>query len=607
MPYVIQSPVYQDSPAETNVKPENLVGTQLSHYRLEALIGTGGVAAVYRALDTLTQERVAIKVLFPSPGAGPTLTERFRREAHTAARLEHPGILRVFEVGEAGGYLFIAMELVEGPALQGLLEARGCLDEATAAEIGAQVADALHYAHTRGVIHRDVKPSNILFDFQGHALLTDFGVARALDAPALTTTGLTVGTPAYMSPEQASGRADLDGRADLYSLGVVLYQMVAGRTPFRGSTPQVLHAHVYEPPPPPSSVAHVSPPMEAVILRALAKHPEDRHPTGAALAADLWPLVEGTRTRQPAVLPHAESARSRPSHQPGTWRALDTRLLGVLAALLAAVVVGGGVWLAVGRPTPALLSALSGGAPVAVMSPVTAMPSLTSPSLPSPSLTLAGTAPRANGTAPAPQVSPSTDVVEAAPGDSTVPAALNATLTPPVSPASSLSSTPPPPTSTLSATPTACPQSAGTVFAGWLASDASLAAQVGCPRSQAIEAVGAWEPFEGGQMLWRGDLRRIYVLLGAGTWMVYDDEWREGDVEWDGSIVPPAGLHQPVRGFGLLWRDEPGVQVALGWATATEASFSGTFQPFERGLLIADGATMRLWALLSDGTWLAGP
>lgn len=116
----------------------------------------------------------------------------------------------------------------------------------------------------------------------------------------------------------------------------------------------------------------------------------------------------------------------------------------------------------------------------------------------------------------------------------------------------------------------------------------------------------AWEPFEKGQMLWRGDLRQIYVLYQGGTWAVYDDRWREGDLEWETSIVPPTGLHQPVRGFGLVWREEPGVRDALGWATAAEASFDVSFQTFERAFLIADEAVAHMWALLSDGTWFSG-
>jgi serine/threonine-protein kinase len=555
------------------LKPENLIGTQISNYRLETLIGTGGVAAVYEALDTVTGQRLALKVLFPPPGAGPELGERFRREARTAARLDHPGILRVFDVGEVGGQLFIAMKRAEGPSLQALLETRGRFDEATAADLAAQVADALDHAHRQGVIHRDVKPSNILLDGRT-AVLTDFGVARALDDPTLTATGLTVGTPAYMAPEQASGRADLDGRADLYSLGVVLYQMVTGRTPFWGSTPQVMHAHVYDPPPPPSSVAEVSPAMEAVILRAMAKNPEDRYPTGAALAADLRSLVEATHTRQPVVL------RVKPSRR--------RTLRWGLAALLVASVLGGGVWLATSRPSPAPTPAPTSGVPAT--GPATGEASATPSQVITPS--------------PSPPSAPSPSAT-ASPSATLSPSATPTPTTPPPTPlpAATLTVVPLSPDST----PTACPQPIAAAFADWMAPDTTLAAQIGCPRGPAVQAAGAWEPFERGQMLWRGDLRQIYVLHQAGAWASYDDRWREGDPSWDASIVPPGGFMQPVRGFGLVWREQPGVRDALGWATASEVSFDSTFQPFERALLVADRSAARAWALFSDGTWLAGP
>jgi serine/threonine protein kinase len=573
------------------VKPENLVGTRIGRYQLEALIGTGGVAAVYRALDTRARgRRLAIKVLFPPPGAGPTLGERFRREAHTAARLDHPGILRIFDVGEADGHLFIAMELVEGASLQAMLETRGRFDEATAAEVGAQVADALHYAHTQGIIHRDVKPSNILIDPQGRALLADFGVARALDDPSLTATGLTVGTPAYMSPEQASGHSDIDGRADLYSLGVVLYQMVTGRPPFQGSTPQVMHAHVYQLPPLPSSVADVSPTMEAIILRALTKNRDDRYPSGAALAAALWPLVETTRTHQETAFRSGPPAHPRRPRLFGARRSLGTWATAVLVTSLAVAIIGGGVWLVVGGPSPAIPPTSTSAAPLAAVPPPSPLPSSTS-------LT-------ATNTPFELQVSP---FAASSPEGSTASPTSTLPPTPSASPTPSPSPIPPPPTFTPSPTPTPCPQPAGAIFADWLASNTSLAAQIGCPRGPVVQAAGAWEPFEGGQMLWRDDLRRIYVLHQAGSWRVYDDNWREGDLVWDADLVPPAGLYQPVRGFGLTWREEAGVRDALGWATAEESSFSATFQPFERAVLIADDVTPRFWALLSDGTWFAGP
>lgn len=281
--------------------PDELIGQNIGSYHIEAVIGSGGMAVVYRARNTQA-ETVALKVLFPPLGTGSETLARFEREARTAARLRHPALVPVLEAGQAHGRAFIAMELIKGENLGERLAREGRMAEAAAADIAWQIADALYYAHGQGIVHRDIKPSNILLTDEGQALLTDFGVAQALDDPiltALTHTGYTVGTPAYMSPEQAAADRVVDGRSDLYSLGVVLYQMVTGRLPFQGGTPQMLHAHVYQPPPPPSSIANVSPGMEAVILKALSKNVSQRFQTGAAMAQALNAIGDQTGLQVP--------------------------------------------------------------------------------------------------------------------------------------------------------------------------------------------------------------------------------------------------------------------------------------------------------------------
>ncbi len=326
---------------------EKLLGQQLGPYRLESILGSGGMAVVYRARHEQGHE-VALKVLVPPPGAGSDILARFEREARTAARLSHPAIVRVLDVGRADGYAYLAMPLIEGQSLADRLAASGALDEAAAADIAWQIADALYYAHSQGVVHRDVKPSNILLSRDGRAMLTDFGVARALDDVDLTRTGHTVGTPAYMAPEQATGESPVDGRADLYSLGIVLYHMIAGRPPFQGTTPQVLHAHVYSPPPPPSTVTQVSQPMEAIILRALAKDVAQRFQTGAAMAQALAGLDDRTGTL-PVLIPPARPLKRRRY----IW-------LGLIPILLVAIVAA---WLAgLFNPAPATV-------PLAAVSP----------------------------------------------------------------------------------------------------------------------------------------------------------------------------------------------------------------------------------------------
>jgi TolB-like protein len=261
-----------------------------SRYRIERELGRGGMATVFLAEDLKHHRRVAIKVLEPEVAAaiGP---ERFVREIETVAQLTHPHILPLFDSGQAGDLLFYVMPYVEGESLRERLARERQLPVDDALRIAREVADALDYAHRHGVVHRDIKPENILLEEQ-HALVADFGVARAIAAAGgerLTTTGLAIGTPAYMSPEQASGSSSLDGRSDEYSLGCVLYEMLAGQPPFTGPTVEsLLHQHLSADPQPVTVLRAAAPPAVARALsRALAKAPADRFRTAAELAAAL--------------------------------------------------------------------------------------------------------------------------------------------------------------------------------------------------------------------------------------------------------------------------------------------------------------------------------
>jgi serine/threonine-protein kinase len=254
-------------------------------YQVDTELGRGGMAVVYRATDTRLRRPVAIKVLPPELAFREDVRRRFLREAQTAAQLNHPNIVPIYSVDERDGLVYFVMGLVDGESLASRL-ARGPLPVPEARRILCDVADALAYAHMHGVIHRDVKPDNILLDREsGRPMVTDFGIARAAEADSrLTITGVTVGTPAYMSPEQALGEREVDGRSDIYSLGVVAYQILSGELPFRATnTPAMMMKHISETPRPLRALRpDVPPTLEGAISRALVKRPEDRWPTASA-------------------------------------------------------------------------------------------------------------------------------------------------------------------------------------------------------------------------------------------------------------------------------------------------------------------------------------
>ncbi len=737
---------------------------------------------VYRAISA-GGEPVALKVLFPPPGAGPELLARFQREAQTAQRLEHPGIVRVLEAGQAGDITFMAMTLVEGQTLADRLAQSGPLDEAAAADIAWQVADALDYAHRQGVIHRDVKPSNILLTGDGRAMLTDFGVARVLDDVTLTRTGHAVGTPAYMAPEQAMAGKTVDARADLYALGVVLYHMVTGRPPFQGSTPQVLHAHVYTPPPAPSAVTRVSRAMEELILQAMAKDISRRFQTGQAMAHALarldspantktqmapptlpgrvlpgrwrwlglallplaavviWqmedlpasppptstpaqlalaplpapalstptPLPEPTATVTPAPvrLPFPAGTLLK-SASPGVFRLGESGVLqhiydwptflafgfvesdiqtadktlldslpraGELTRLIQGQdqpldwVVAGRRWrierwqttlaqegyngLPASPADPQLLAALplalqetdmpegtilkSGGSDIYRLFAGRLLRRFSSPDLlPAYGYDPAGVAEVPDEILPLYRLGPAlTQLLRSEESEavflidegrrqpmpagealwalgygvedvSTVPADFLAgfPLAPtPAPPAATLAEPGPTPSPPLSPSPTPCPLPLDPALADFLAGR-PLQDQLGCPRGEAMTTPAAWQTFEYGLLLWRADSNLIYVLAPDKTWFSTGDTWRDGDAPYDPTIVPPAGFYQPVRGFGKVWRERPGVREALGWANAEEEGLMVAIQEFTGGSAWRDGEQAAWIVLLSDGTYV---
>jgi serine/threonine protein kinase/Tol biopolymer transport system component len=308
----------RDAPEHMPVT-QYLVGADIAHYHILGRIGGGAMTVVFRANDTVLDRTVALKVLLP--GADTTMRERFRREARTAAMLEHPNIVRTYQVGQVSelALSYIAMELVNGPSLADLLERHKILSPPDVASLLEPIARALAYAHGRGVIHRDVKPSNILLqsvdkehplkvdatvgDGPFVPLLSDFGIARALDSPELTGEGRTIGTPAFMSPEQCAGAEVIDGRADIYSLGAVLYRCLVGRPPYVGSTTAILHSHVYDPLLIPSDVLGRLPANAVHVLqRSMMKDPTQRYATSLDLAEDLAGIADDGTEHEKAAL-----------------------------------------------------------------------------------------------------------------------------------------------------------------------------------------------------------------------------------------------------------------------------------------------------------------
>ncbi|HEY2026166.1 MAG TPA: serine/threonine-protein kinase [Gemmatimonadaceae bacterium] len=284
-----------------------------AHYELDCEIGRGGMGIVYRARDRRLKRQVAIKLLPPELAFRSEIKSRFLREAETAAQLSHPNIVPIYTVDEQEQLVFFVMAYISGDNLAKRLHERGVLTVDETRKVLREVADALAYAHDRGVVHRDIKPDNILLDaVSGRSMVTDFGIARAMDSGGdsrLTATGMAIGTPAYMSPEQAAGEREIDGRSDLYSLGILGYQMLTGEPPFTASsTPAMLVKHISERPVPVEQRrADVPTDLGRAVMMLLEKDPANRFPTAAALVAALDSRdVPPPRSAPPVSAPSSE-------------------------------------------------------------------------------------------------------------------------------------------------------------------------------------------------------------------------------------------------------------------------------------------------------------
>jgi len=337
-------------------------------YEILGLLGKGGFASVYQVRNRNLERLEALKVLDESRSAESDFTKRFVQEARVVASLEHPAIIRIHDFGNAGGFLWYSMQFVDGPSLAVRLERHGRLHEETAARIAVPVLGALDYAHSRGVVHRDIKPGNILLDAAGRPTLTDFGIAKVSDSLATTRTGFVLGSPGYLSPEQLRGES-LDGRSDLYSLGITLYEILTNAVPFdsQEAVATVVRRLTEDAEPLSRRLPGIDPALEQIVMRSLARDREARYPSAREMKADLeaflaraYPAEEAAGAGEgtgilPAVTdaaPEPATVRpvsapvpvpaSKPADVPGPVRSLRFRVAG-FAALV--VLVAGAAFL----------------------------------------------------------------------------------------------------------------------------------------------------------------------------------------------------------------------------------------------------------------------
>ncbi len=381
---------------------------RLGRYELSEVLGQGGMATVYRGYDPLMGREVAVKVLIPILAHDEVFRSRFETEIRAISQLEHPAIVPIYDAGEEEGHLYLVMRLMEDN-LRDRLRRQGTLSYSEALHILRRVGSALHAAHQAGIIHRDVKPSNVLFDRYGVAYLTDFGIARLASMSETLTGSQLMGTPAYMSPEQIEGRKDIDHRADIYALGILLFHMLAGRPPFQGDSPsRVMFLHLTEPPPDLREFRPDAPEaLQQALQKALAKQPEERYTSALefvrAVEQALQDLVPESTTQELTPLPvspapSAETTQTAPQlarPRVPLWKRLPVWVWPLVLVVLA---LGGGLWwvarmnpTALAAPTATPTAIAAAQAPPAVSNPTaTAPPPTATPTAPSPTPTAPG-------------------------------------------------------------------------------------------------------------------------------------------------------------------------------------------------------------------------
>jgi serine/threonine-protein kinase len=613
---------------------EDLIGRQVGRYDVVALLGRGGMAAVYRARDTALLRDVALKILYPQYTGDPALVERFQREAVLAAGLDHPNIVPIYDVGEQDGLVYIAMKLLPGRSLADVLGQQARIPPAHLLPIVDQIAAALDYAHARGIVHRDIKPANIVLEGEPphcSAILTDFGIAKSLavEATGLTGTGMLLGTPDYMAPEQIGGR-QVTGAADIYALGVLVFRCISGRRPFEGGTEDVLLGHLHGTPPDISHLDPTLPPAVGAVLRqAMARRPQDRFLTASAFARALRSAFEAPAATLPAIPPPPAAptvVQARPVATPGApmRRAAEAPppparfdappetgarrslfwALGVGALLLA--LLGG--WLlaragqnGAGAATP--VPPLPATAATLTPAPPTAVPSAMTTSTPPPTAAPIATPPTATPkpTAVPPTATPKPTAVP--PTATPKPTAVPPTATPTAEPTATATLAP---TATLTPTPTAtptetpCPDALLTGGFGALwKTDAGVRRQLGCPTApeEGGKDTVAEQPFQRGSMFSFLPRGLVFALYGeeSGRWSSHQLSGFAGTPTPEPLPTPAEpGLSIPTDAFGLVWSQIPQVRYLLGYTTgAPSIPLEGAYQPFEHGVMLFSAEGLR--------------
>ena len=609
---------------------ETLLGQTLGQYRIVEQIGKGGMATVYKAYQPGLDRYVAIKVL-PAYYAHETgFSERFVREAKAIARLDHPNILPVYDFGQQDGLSYIVMKFVSAGTLKDRLGRPLSLQETTG--ILKQISAALDHAHALGILHRDVKPGNILIDEKGWVYLSDFGLAKMVEGSVqLTGSGVGVGTPAYMSPEQGQGLS-VDARTDVYSLGVVLYEMLTGRVPYEAETPMaVVVKHITSPLPLPRSTNPSIPePVELIILKALAKDPNDRYGSAGNLAVALETALTPSEPKEVAPAPPPPAPRAQPapvyrapapppppvpaaeqkSGLPVAAMAAGIGFIGVIGILLLVALI-----LILGRggtpdvsETPAPLASAS--LPIAMLTP-TAIPTATSPG--------AEGTPVAPPT-PVPTQAPSTTHTPV-PTDTPLPASTSVpTHTPTATATQAPTDTPAPPTFTPTSTPN--PDTGYRPYPLFNTLWEELgggAGPLGYPTGPAVtDRNYAKQYFDRGFMYWWQSPtlpEPIWVVampdLAANsgtTWTRYDNAWDSSKPLFPPNCPEATEPLGPMAGFGVTWCDRPGVKEQVGPPRERESGSGdvypkGAVQFFQRGVMFENPSDRQIWALSQGAGW----